>query len=393
MGGLLSCTGCMRRRIAAPLFAAAIALGVAAATASAGGHTTASRVLVTGGQIDGVTYATATTEVWDSTTGTFTATGQLLQTRAFHTASLLTTGNDAGDILLAGGVDDTNTPVANAEVYLPTSGSLGLIPLNVARAYHTATVLNDGRVLIAGGMSGTGSNQTVLQSAEIYDPATAAFSLITCAKGTSTDCMAMPRTGHTATLLGNGTVLLAGGATAMNNTGITSSAEIFDPTSNTFTPLSSTMSDGREFDAAILLNNGTVLIAGGITPIFPQGTVTADVFDPSTSAFAPVNSSLSVARVGLTAAILGNGKAMLAGGASSPAVDLFTDRTDLFSVSRATLNDTRRYGTATTLNDGSVLLAGGGNNTAEIANSRGSKCTLTGSMSVSREGHTATLLP
>lgn len=392
MGGLGSCTTNMLRRIAAPLCAAGIALAFTSAPAAAG-RRTVSRVLITGGQIDAVTKATATTEVWDSTTGTFAASSPLLQTRKFHTASLLTAGATAGDLLIAGGDDDTNTPLANAEVYSPTSGSAGLISLNAARVYHTATVLSDGRVLITGGTSMSGGSPTVLQSAEIYDPASAGFSLVTCSNGASTDCMATPRSGHTATLLSNGQVLISGGAAGINDTAITASAEIFDPATNVFTPLSGTMSDGREFDAAILLNNGTVLIAGGITPVFPGGTVTADIFDPSTSAFTQVNSSLSVARVGMTAATLGNGSVMMAGGTSSPAVDLFTDSTNLFSVSRGSLHAARRYGTATALRDGTVLLAGGGNSTAEIANSRGTRFTLTGSMSVSREGHTATLLP
>lgn len=395
MGGLLSCTGDRLRRLTGPMCAAAIAFGLLAATASAGGHTTISRVLVAGGETDSFGTATSSAEVWDSGSGTFTATGSMAQVRKFHSASLLTSGVNAGQVLVAGGDDSLNNPLATAELYAPAAGIFsGPIAMTAPRAYHTATVLNDGRVLIAGGTSGTELNETILDSAEIYDPAAGAFTAVTCTVGgvpNSTDCMTSPRTGHTATLLGNGTVLIAGGATTINGA-VTNSAEIFDPASNIFTPVASTMSDSREFDAAVLLNNGTVLIAGGLDNGAVQ-TVSADIFDPATSTFSAVQSSLFTGRYGLTATLLGNGKAMIAGGTGSTEVDLYTQRSGLFTAASGTMNDARSFATATRLNDGTVLLAGGGNSTAEVANTRASKFVATGSMSIPRDGHTATLLP
>lgn len=393
MGGLLSRTGNRLRRFSGPICAAAIALGFAAATASAGGHTTVSRVLVTGGETVSNGTATSSAEVWDSTTGTFTLTGPMAQERKFHTASVLATGPNAGQVLVAGGYDSGNNTLATAELYSSTTSFFsGPIAMTASRAYHTATVLNDGRVLITGGKSGTPLNEVVLDTAEIYDPATASFKAVTCPVGssTSTDCMTSPRTGHTATLLGNGQVLIAGGATTINGA-VTNSAELFDPTLNAFTSVASAMSDSRELDAAVLLNNGTVLIAGGIDN-FAAVTVSADLFDPATSTFSAVQSSLFTGRFGLTATILNNGKALIAGGGPTEA-DLYTQRTGLFTAARGTMNDSRSFGTATKLNDGTVLFAGGGNSSAEIANLRASNFVATGSMSVPREGHTATLLP
>src|ERR1035437_6653573 len=128
--------------------------------------------------------------------------------------------------------------LADATPFLATGS------LNVARADQTATLLSSGRVLVAGGF-GNGPS-----SAELYDPATAAW--------VPTAGLNAPRADHTATLLPNGRVLVAGGSTS----GILSSAEVYDPASGTWT-FTGSLTDARYLHTATLLRTGKLLVAGG----------------------------------------------------------------------------------------------------------------------------------
>jgi hypothetical protein len=159
--------------------------------------------------------------------------------REHHTATVLP--NRA--VLIAGGEDGiTNAlSVASAERYDPTAGTFTATgKMTTARAYQTATLLPSGKVLNAGGGIGQAS-------AELYDPAAGTF--------TATGSMTVARAGHTATLLPNRAVFIAGGDAA-------GTAELYDPTVGTFTA-TGTMTTSREFPTATLLPDGTVLIAGG----------------------------------------------------------------------------------------------------------------------------------
>ncbi len=123
--------------------------------------------------------------------------------------------------------------------------------MNVAHFLHTATLLNNGMVLIAGGSSTDQfGNQVPITTAELYNPATGTFTL--------TGSMANGRFNHTATLLASGKVLVASGT-------FTTTAELYDPTTGTFSPTGSVNAQ-REVAAAVRLDNGKVLVAGALAP-------------------------------------------------------------------------------------------------------------------------------
>ena len=142
------------------------------------------------GVVEANARAVPTTHMWN-------LTGSLNGTRAFHTATLLTNGQ----ILVVGGIDSTNTLLASAELYDPGTGVWTPTgSLHTARYEDTATLLSNGEVLVAGGQD---TNEHALSSAEVYDLATGTWSL--------TGNMNVGRAGHTATLLSDGEVLVAGG--------------------------------------------------------------------------------------------------------------------------------------------------------------------------------------
>ena len=194
-------------------------------------------------------------------TGTFLKDPRDLAARSLHTGTLLTDGR----VLLAGGDvgipdwnESTGLPivgfesniVATAELFDPVTENSTLVgSLATARAQHTATLLNDGRVLVAGGLDAT---DTPLASTEIYSPASG-----TWAAGPP---MGTARELPSATLLADGRVLVAGG---WNAGGVLATAEIFDPVANSWSS-AGTMMSSRVLHSATLLGDGRVLAAGGL---------------------------------------------------------------------------------------------------------------------------------
>ncbi|MFZ3137149.1 MAG: alpha/beta fold hydrolase [Thermodesulfovibrionales bacterium] len=223
----------------------------------------------------------------------------LCRTRNGHTATLLPNGK----VLITGGasfyglIDTLNT----AELYDPVTGVFSTTGvMHYARRWHTATMLTNGKVLIAGGAS-AGYNGD-LNTAEIYDPATGIFT-------TTTGNMATAAAGHTATLLTNGKVLITGGATYGYNV-VFDRAELYDPVTDTFTQTGS-MTTPRNAHFAIRLNNGKVLIAGGVDS--STALSTAEIYDPISGLFTPTG-NLSNPESYISGVLLFDGKVLIAGG-------------------------------------------------------------------------------
>jgi hypothetical protein len=224
------------------------------------------------------------------------------------------------------------------------------IEMNVERAAHTATLLLDGRVLIAGGFREEGTSEIAIASAEIFDPETRTFSL--------TGDLNEPRDGHTATLLPNGKVLVAGG---WNQHGRTATAELFDPETGEFEYTGSMLAP-RQGMTAILLRDGRVLIAGGDSAR-NSTQLTAEIYDPATQEFIPTG-DLNSGRVAHSATLLKDGRVLLVGGTSSKTVlasaEIYDPSAGRFSLT-SDANEIRYKHSAVLLLDGTVLILGGSN--------------------------------
>jgi len=241
------------------------------ATALPGG-----KVLLAGGQNSSRTGAVATAELYDPATDTFTATGSMASSRMDFTATLL---ND-GTVLMVGGNDGTGTELVSAETYDPSTGQFSTLAaqLHVASEGHTATLLGDGTVLIAGGTTNDAASG-VLARCEICDPVAQAFTLVTAGLATA-------RSWQHALLLENGLVFLEGGLGAAG-LGL-ASVELYDPSAKTFSAAPS-MTTERFGDTATLMGDGTVLIAGGE---LNQGTLTIPALRPQ-ARFSPMGGGSS----------------------------------------------------------------------------------------------------
>ena len=339
---------------------------------------------------------------------TWTLTGNLHGPRIEHTATRLLDGK----VLIAGGA--FNGINNSAEIYDPSTGTWSVTGnMNMRRIRHSATLLRNGKVLITGGFDTfpgeVGSLPvTATNATELYDPATGTWSL--------TGNMNWPRAWHTATMLQNGKVLVVGGQTLGGyvfwNTPL-NTAELYDPESGTWSVTGNlTTGQGHAAHTATLLENGKVLVVGGTDQFYDPFTVdeeyggglaSAELYDPSTGSWT-VTGAINSGRMAHTATLLPNGHVLIAGGGGSP-IGLLIDMphtAEKFNPTSETWSFAgqlrgRAYHTATLLPNGRVLVTGGlvyeaTLNDADIYDPIANIWSSTVSSSTPRSFHTATLL-
>lgn len=318
-----------------------------------------------------------------ASTGVVTRIPTMASKRAAHTATLLQNGR----VLITGGFVGDGGGLSSSELFDPERGAFTSSPnMKTARSGHTATRLPDGKVLIAGGYNGS-----YLSTTEIYDPATDRFA--------PAGAMTAPRSGHVATLLNDGRVLLAGGV----GTGWTflSTAEIYDPRTGVFTATGG-MSVARESHTATLLPDGRVLVTGGHTGRRAAITIytSCEIFDPTTGTFTSAG-NMTVKRHKHEAVALRDGRVLIVGGSDERDgagaynnAEIYDPRLKSFSAVANNMT-TARYklqGTAILLKNGRVLIAGGSQRAEIFDPATNSFLPVNGEMGTKRLFATATLL-
>src|ERR1017187_294488 len=306
----------------------------------------------------------------------------MISARYEHTAVLLANGK----VLVAGGSGGST----NAELYDPVSGNwTNTGAMNNARYNYTATLLTNGQVLVAGGQGGG------VSSAELYDPVTGIWM--------NTGAMNYSRYGHTATLLTNGQVLVVGGDDGGSSGGFTN-AEIYNPSTGIWTSTTG-MHTRRIAHTATLLSNGKVLVAGGDNANLTINYLSsAEIYDPTIGQWTTIN-SMTTARASHAATLLPNGQVLVTGGLYQSGgvlsgAELFNPNTGQWTATNA-MSTARQHHTASLLANGQVLVAGGIGlpsvgilSSAELYNPAAGTWTATSNlMAKARYLHTATALP
>ncbi len=315
-------------------------------------------------------------EIFDQATGASSAGAEMTTPRMGFSATLLLSGK----VLIAGGLDNNGSVLGSAELYDPATGKFAAVgnSMNDHRVFHGATLMPDGKVLITGGATNLFGDTT--NSADVYDPAANSFA----PTGTAMDHQ---RAAHSSTLLKAGPlagkVMIAGGGGGSSIFLKDSSAEIYDPASGQFGLLTSFLNEARAMHTATVLADGSVLLAGGFNGSVAiaggalsgaSGVISnsAEIFDPTTMEFNCVggfntdtmrcNQSMTAARAGQTATRFTSGKlrnqVLIAGGVggSNPlakgsplsSAEIFNPANSTFTAT-APMTTTRALHTATDL--------------------------------------------
>ena len=320
------------------------------------------RVLVAGGY--GGSSIDTSTEIYDPAMGTWTSTGEMRAPRSGHTAVRLLDGR----VLVAGGFSTLSGGIG-AELYDPRTGAWAPTgPMQAPRAHHAMTLLADGTVLVTGGMNEDYFLDDLgLRTAEIYDPVSDAWR--------NASSMRTPRYWHTMTLLADGNVLVAGGATLVEFHGYTGTAELYSPSTDSWIPAGH-FGAARSSTTATALLDGSVMVAGGYSTCrnYVCSHAAAAIFEPlrGWGPAAPLNAPRSTH----TTTRLANGQLLVIGGdhwgptqnrvndwyASAPttlaSTELYDPATGAW-IFADDLSIARIGHTATLLGDGTILVVGG----------------------------------
>lgn len=311
--------------------------------------------------------------------GPFLPTGTMIQGRTYHTATLMKNGK----VLVAGGYDQTASEIGenlkSSELYNPATGlwtSTG--DLGVVRSLHSATLLDDGRVLATGGSQGPG---LTISSAQIYNPATAMWS--------HTTPMTYRRKSHASVLLANGKVLVFGGS---DDTSILDSAEVYDPSSGTWSD-TGRLNARRSGAGVCMLADGRILVSGG-TDELNRRLKSVEIYNPSTGVWSP-GPNMTGARSYHTQTTLQDGRILVTGGndlkGHLSSCEIFDPATGSWKKT-ASMIAPRFWHQATLLNSGNVLITGN-HYVADILSPKKGICWPTwDGVADYRFNHTATLL-
>lgn len=324
----------------------------------------------------------------------WTSTGSMSTARASHTAVLLPNGL----VLVAGGTGDANTALASSELYNSASGTWSsTADLNTARVSARAVLLSNGTVLVMGGCIVSDCLGSTTKSAEIYNPSTG--------KWTVTGSMRTARAEFAAVILTNGKVLVAGGCTSYDVNGclaVTTAAELYNPSTGVWSSTGA-LRAGRMAMTGSLLTTGKVLIAGGQTAA-SDALGSSELYNEATGTFSTTG-KLITPRSGHTATLLKSGMVLMAGGEDVNGISLL--KAELYNPTTGVYTGTgnmpsrRQEQAAVLLSTGSVLVVGGNNVTSTTTTPLASCATYNPStgtwatastMKNARADHTATLL-
>ena len=291
------------------------------------------------------TGATASVNRFNASSNQWAAVGNMNVARYGHSVTAL----QNGQVLVVGGIG--GVVLSSCELFDPASSKWSSTgSMNTARFLHTSTLLLDGRMLVAGGSSLSGA----LASVDLFNPSIGTWTVATS--------MSTARSSHTATLLPNGNALVAGG---YSGSAYLSSVELFSPTSGGWTTVAS-MSTARFMHTAALLPNGFVLVAGGYNGAFLSS---AELYDPSLNTW--IGSTMSVARHYATMVVLSNGNALMCGGSSGLAVlsscEIYNSQSIAWTVT-ASMSTARGYPSSALLQNNKVLVTGGMSSSSSTTN-------------------------
>lgn len=304
-------------------------------------------VLVSGGSTGSTILKS--TELYDPVKNTWTASSDMNSARTGHTATLLLNGK----VLVTGGFDGT-TALKSAEIYDPASGkwTATTATMTYSHNFHTSTLLSDGKVLIAGGVVGPSINADPTAT-EVYDPALGSFS--------AGPNLPEPRQGHTSTVLSNGAILFVG-----NSNGNAATARLLNytaPSTFAWPDLASppvptgALINGRWNHSATLLGNGKVLVAGG----FGANTRSTELYDPATNSWSAAG-NLAVGRALHTSTLLLDGRVLVVGGYDGSnalsSIEVYHPTSGWSTATQKSLNTARATHTSTLLSNGNVVIVG-----------------------------------